>query len=65
VDCHVYVNHVDGLREQLTRTPAPAPRLQIARRPDGTPKALDELRFEDFTLVGYAPQPAIRFEVAV
>ncbi len=65
VDCHVYLNHVDGLREQLARPPAPAPRLHIARRPDGSAKGLDELAFEDFGLEGYAPQPLIRFEVAV
>lgn len=65
VDAHVYVNHVDGLRQQLARTPAPAPRLHVARRADGSPKGLDELQVEDFELEGYDPQPAIRFEVAV
>lgn len=65
VDCHVYVNHVEGLREQLVRTPSPAPRLEIARRPDGSARPLDELRFEDVRLIGYEPQGAIRFEVAV
>ena len=65
VDAHVYVDHVDGLREQLARTPAPAPRLRIARHADGRPKDPDELVFEDVTLEGYDPQPAIRFPVAV
>lgn len=65
VDAHVYVDHVDGLREQLARTPTPAPRLHIARGADGQPKPLDALQFEDFRLDGYAPQPAIRFPVAV
>ncbi len=65
VDAHIYVDHVDGLKEQLTRTPTPAPRLHIARRPDGEAKGLDELAFEDFRLDGYNPQPAIRFPVAV
>jgi thymidylate synthase len=65
IDAHVYVNHIDGLREQLARTPAPAPRLAIARHADGAPKALDDLAFEDITLLGYAPQAPIRFEVAV
>ena len=65
VDAHIYVNHVDGLREQLTRTPAPAPRLAIARHPDGRAKTLDELTVDDMTLTGYEPQPAIRFPVAV
>jgi len=65
VDCHVYVNHVDGLRQQLERDPLPAPRLEIARGPDGAPKPLDALAFEDFRLVGYRHHDPIRFPVAV
>ena len=65
VDAHIYVDHVEGLREQLARTPAPAPRLRIARHPDGRPRDPDALRFEDVTVEGYDPQPAIRFPVAV
>jgi thymidylate synthase len=59
VDAHVYVNHVDGLREQLTRTPKPLPRLEIADKP------MEELGFDDFTLIGYECYEPIRFEVAV
>ena len=59
VDAHVYVNHVDGLHEQLRRAPRPLPRLEIARKP------LHELSYEDFTLSGYDPHEPIRFEVAV
>ena len=62
IDAHIYVNHIDGLEEQLTRQPDPAPRLTIA---SGEPKDLDALAFEDFQLDGYDPQPAIRFAVAV
>ena len=65
VDAHVYVNHVDGLREQLARTPTPAPTLRIATHADGRPKGLAELTADDFALDGYEPQPAIRFPVAV
>ena len=65
VDCHVYLDHVEGLEEQLTREPLPPPRLHVARHADGTPKSVDELGFEDFTLEGYAHHPAIRFPVAV
>ncbi|MEM1055773.1 MAG: thymidylate synthase [Bacteroidota bacterium] len=65
VDAHIYENHVDGLREQLTRTPRPAPTVTIAPDADGTARALDEIRFEDVTLHGYEPDPAIRFAVAV
>lgn len=69
VDAHIYCadpdtpmaeyDHVAGLRKQLTRHPMPLPRLKIARKP------IDELRFEDFELVGYECQPPIRFKVAV
>jgi thymidylate synthase len=58
-DLHVYLNHVAGLEEQLRREPLPPPRVRIAPRP------LDELRFEDFTLIDYRHHPFIRFEVAV
>ena len=59
VDAHIYVNHIDGLREQLLRTPKPLPELVIARKP------LDELQFEDFELRNYVCDEPIRFEVAV
>ncbi|MDR9388474.1 MAG: thymidylate synthase [Balneolaceae bacterium] len=59
VDAHIYVNHIEGLKEQLTRTPKPLPTLTIAKKP------LDQLSYDDFTLDGYDPDPGIRFEVAV
>ena len=65
VDAHVYVDHVDGLREQLERTPSPAPTLTIRPLADGSPRGLDDLRFEDVALHGYEPAPPIRFAVAV
>jgi thymidylate synthase len=59
VDAHIYVNHIDGLKEQLKRVPKPLPRLEIAKKP------MNELSFEDFTLIGYESWEPIRFEVAV
>lgn len=59
VDAHIYVNHLDGLKEQLARTPRPLPRLEI------NPKPIDQLMFEDFTIHDYDPWPPIKFEVAV
>ena len=59
VDAHIYVNHVDGLRLQLQRTPRPLPRLEIAQKP------LNELGFDDFAVIGYDPYDPIKFEVAV
>jgi thymidylate synthase len=59
VDAHIYENHVEGLKEQLTREPRPLPKLEIADKP------VDELEFDDFTLKDYNPHPSIKFEVAV
>ena len=59
VDAHIYVNHVDGLKEQLKREPRELPTLEITKKP------VDELTFDDFKLHGYDPDPVIKFEVAV
>ena len=59
VDAHIYVNHIDGMKEQLTRKPYPLPKLEIA------PKSVNDLTLEDFTLVDYQHHPKISFEVAV
>ncbi len=58
-DAHVYGNHLEGLREQLSRTPGELPTLKVARKP------VDELRFEDIELIGYEPAPFIKFPIAV
>ena len=59
IDAHVYVNHIDGLKEQLKRTPKPLPQLVIAHKP------VDDLRFDDFALLDYVCDPSIKFDVAV
>jgi thymidylate synthase len=58
-DAHLYENHLDGVREQLSREPLPLPQVRIAKKP------LDQIEFEDIELVGYEHHPFIRFEVAV
>ena len=60
-DIHVYLNHVDPLREQLQRLPRSLPRMMIADRGQD----IFEFRFDDFTLVGYRPHPSIRMAIAV
>jgi thymidylate synthase len=60
-DVHIYRNHVDQVRLQLTRNPRPLPRLEIRRKPD----TIFGYRLEDFEAVGYDPHPAIKGEVAV
>ena len=60
-DAHLYVNHLDQARLQLSREPRPLPRLRI------NPEARDlfAFRFEDFALEGYDPHPHIPAPVAV
>ena len=60
-DCHLYLNHLDQAREQLTRTPGPLPTLEIRRRP----AAIDGYDYDDFALIGYEAQPHIKAPVAI
>lgn len=60
-DVHLYENHLDQAREQLTRKPRPLPRLSIYRKPD----SLFGYRYEDFEILDYDPHPHIAAEVAV
>ncbi|WP_345712166.1 thymidylate synthase [Kineococcus glutinatus] len=59
-DVHVYDNHVEQAREQLTREVLPFPRLALRRAP-----SLFEYSFDDLELLGYHPHPAIKAPVAV
>ena len=60
-DCHIYSNHVDQVREQLSRAPRAYPTLVIRRRPP----TLFDYTFDDFGFDGYDPHPAIKAPVAV
>lgn len=60
-DCHLYSNHLEQARLQLTRDPRPLPTLNILRKPD----AIDRYRYEDFEITGYDPHPHIKAAVAV
>jgi len=60
-DAHLYDNHLEQARLQLTRQPLPPPRLVL--NPDV--RALSDFRYEDIAIEGYAPHPAIKAPVAV
>ncbi|WP_288966434.1 thymidylate synthase [uncultured Prevotella sp.] len=60
-DTHLYLNHIEQARLQLTRTPRPLPQMKL--NPDV--KDLFSFRFEDFQLEGYDPWPHIAAQVSV
>ncbi len=60
-DCHLYLNHLDQAREQLSREPGALPRMVL--NPQVT--KLFDFQYDDFSLVGYDPHPAIKAPIAV
>ncbi len=60
-DVHLYSNHLEQARLQLSREPRPLPQLEILRRPP----TIFDYEFEDFAVVNYDPHPGIKAPVAV
>jgi len=60
-DCHIYLNHIEQVKLQLTRTPYPLPQLVIKRRPP----SLFDYTFDDFEVVNYQAHPHIKGAISV
>lgn len=60
-DCHIYSNHIEQVKLQLTREPYPLPQLTLNRKPG----SIFDYKFEDFELVNYQAHPHIAAAVAV
>jgi thymidylate synthase len=60
-DAHIYLNHTDQVKLQLTREPYKLPRMEINKEV----KDIKGFRFEDFTLVDYVSHPHIKGEISV
>jgi thymidylate synthase len=60
-DCHLYLNHLEQVEEQLARDPLPLPTLSIKRKPE----SISDYRFEDFEILNYEFHPHISAPVAV
>jgi thymidylate synthase len=61
-DAHVYADHVEALKVQLTREPRVFPELEIAREPGGS---IDGWKVEDFVIKGYDPHKGIAMKMSV
>ena len=60
-DLHLYINHLEQVKTQLTRDPRPLPRMQI----NPEIRSIDAFHYEDFSLAGYDPHPRIPAPIAV
>lgn len=60
-DCHIYKNHFEQVKLQLSRTPRAYPKLVINRKPS----SIFDYKFEDFVIEGYDPWPHIKAPIAV
>lgn len=60
-DVHIYKNHFEQVQQQLARTPRTLPKLVIKRKPD----SLFDYKYDDFEIVGYEPDTAIKAPISI
>ena len=60
-DAHIYLNHIDQVKIQLTRKPRKLPQMHL----NPEVKNIFDFKYEDFTLSGYDPHPHIKGEISV
>ena len=60
-DCHIYLNHLEQVDVQLSRTPHALPALKLARKPE----SIFDYQYEDFVIEGYQYHPAIKAPIAI
>ena len=60
-DVHLYSNHIDQAREQLTRAPRPLPQMRL----NPEVRSIFDFDYEDFTLEAYDPHPHIKAPISV
>lgn len=60
-DTHIYLNHLEQVKLQLTREPFPLPKLRIKRKPD----SIFDYKFDDFEFEGYQAHPSIKAPIAI
>ena len=60
-DCHVYLNHINALEEQIKREPRNFPLLNIKREV----KDIEDFKYEDFEVIDYNPHPIVKMDMAV
>ena len=59
-DCHIYNDHIEQVKEQLSREPREYPQLKLHKAKD-----MFSYDFEDFEIIGYDPHPTIKAQVSV
>ena len=60
-DAHIYTNHINQVKEQLSRTPMKLPKLRLNKKIN----SLFDFKFEDIELIDYKAHPHIKADVAI